>query len=571
MKTLTTALLLAFLLPLPANALDCPTIPAQARRDWEVEVKAAIGKIGPAKGAELETRTKTATQDLMGKLPQADKVYLEQMMYATYCSALRDDRSLSEFEKGTRIKAYNLEVRRTLFGPQGKDGRDKDKGGSLRPEEARLRLSQLSLKYAPEAFVGTAAKNDIYAAKLFLRAGMDANATDGEGNTALMYAAGNGSAPMIDALLKAKADVNQRNRQRSGVAALSWALSAGHRDAFRVLLDHGANAESINEAFVIAAETGQLEVLRILRDRGADVKKVGSLALIDTTGGLHTGARVRHSKTVEVTEEARNEVVKYLLDLGADVNARDHQGFTPLHWAATRGYVSLVRTLLDRGADIDARCPCSYYHPGSTPLMLALEQNNDDRTGVINALLARQFDVDRTNDEGQTAFMVATRGGYATREGDAITARALLEKGTDLNARDKRGRTSLMYAVRSSTLSDVVRALLERGQDMNAKDNDGWTALLWAANEGQDNNVRLLLDHGAEVNARSAKGQMTALMLAARNLHPRVVQALLERGARIDEKDVEGKTALQWAENHPPYFPEAKTATIQLLKNAEAK
>jgi uncharacterized protein len=122
MKFLPHALLIVLIMPLQSYALDCPKIPEQTNKEWDVEVKAAVGKIGPVKGAELETRTKKAVLDLMGKLPQADKVYLEQMMYATYCSALRDDKTLSESEKAARIRAYNLEVRKTLFGtPEKKD------------------------------------------------------------------------------------------------------------------------------------------------------------------------------------------------------------------------------------------------------------------------------------------------------------------------------------------------------------------------------------------------------------------------------------------------------------------
>src|SRR5687768_4004028 len=79
------ACLAALLLPLQSYALDCPNVPEQARKDWQIEVRAAVGKIGPATGAELESLTRSATKDLMGKLPQADRVYLEQMMYATYC------------------------------------------------------------------------------------------------------------------------------------------------------------------------------------------------------------------------------------------------------------------------------------------------------------------------------------------------------------------------------------------------------------------------------------------------------------------------------------------------------
>ena len=77
-------------------------------------VNAAIAKIGPVTGADLRTQTKAVTQDLLGKLPDAGQVYLEQMMFAAYCTALRDDRTLKEQEKAQRLKAYISEVRKTI-------------------------------------------------------------------------------------------------------------------------------------------------------------------------------------------------------------------------------------------------------------------------------------------------------------------------------------------------------------------------------------------------------------------------------------------------------------------------
>jgi len=82
----------------------------------------------------------------MGKLPQADKVYLEQMMYASYCSALRDDKTISESEKANRIRTYNIEVRRTLQGPPDKSPpKGGERQGARTPLEARNELAKLSL------------------------------------------------------------------------------------------------------------------------------------------------------------------------------------------------------------------------------------------------------------------------------------------------------------------------------------------------------------------------------------------------------------------------------------------
>jgi hypothetical protein len=101
-------------------AVDCPPFPQQINKDWEVEVNAAVVKIGPVKGAELKTRTRNATKDLLGKLPDASKIYLEQMMFSSYCSSLRDDKTLKESEKAKLLKEYRNQVMKTVKARTGK-------------------------------------------------------------------------------------------------------------------------------------------------------------------------------------------------------------------------------------------------------------------------------------------------------------------------------------------------------------------------------------------------------------------------------------------------------------------
>jgi hypothetical protein len=98
----------------PALAMDCPTPPVQSRKDWDTEVKAEVGRIGIVRGAQLETRVRTATQDLMGKLPGADRLYLEQMMFSAYCTALRDDPTLPGAEKSRQILDYRRALNAAL-------------------------------------------------------------------------------------------------------------------------------------------------------------------------------------------------------------------------------------------------------------------------------------------------------------------------------------------------------------------------------------------------------------------------------------------------------------------------
>jgi succinate dehydrogenase/fumarate reductase flavoprotein subunit len=99
---------------LPALALDCPEPPKQQQKDWDTTVRAEVGRIGPVRGAELETRVASVTRDLLTKLPNADRLYLEQMMFSAYCSALRDDRTLDESAKARQVLDYRRELQKSL-------------------------------------------------------------------------------------------------------------------------------------------------------------------------------------------------------------------------------------------------------------------------------------------------------------------------------------------------------------------------------------------------------------------------------------------------------------------------
>ncbi len=102
-----------------AVTLECPKAPEQVSKDVEREVNASVAKIGSVTGGELKAKTRKITQDLLGKLPDAGRIYLEQMMFAAYCSALRDDKTISETEKARRLKEYIHEVRGTITATPG--------------------------------------------------------------------------------------------------------------------------------------------------------------------------------------------------------------------------------------------------------------------------------------------------------------------------------------------------------------------------------------------------------------------------------------------------------------------
>lgn len=278
-----------------------------------------------------------------------------------------------------------------------------------RPEAARTELAQLSLEYTPDVFIETVKKGDAHAAALFLEAGMDPNAKDTNGVTALMYAARASDIPTIDLLLDAKANVNERTS--GGSTALSWAVAGENEDVVGLLLERGADAEAIDEALVSAARSGRLEILRILLDKGVDVKLVGSEALM----------RAASSTTLGASEKQLNDVVRFLIELGADPNATNEEGWTALLNASIRGYASVVRTLLDAGANINAKCDCrGMLGGGWTALMLAIHKGHGE---IVEALLNNGADVNNRNYRGQTALSLAIE------KGDEDLVQALRDKG----------------------------------------------------------------------------------------------------------------------------------------------
>jgi ankyrin repeat protein len=113
------------------------------------------------------------------------------------------------------------------------------------------------------------------------------------------------------------------------------------------------------------------------------------------------------------------------------------------------------------------------------------------------------------------------------KSGDIVKASEIINKGTDINYKDKDGLSPIHYA---SNLFQIVSQLFEKGADLNAKSNENLTALHFASRNNRIDVVRFLLEHGAEINIRSITG-ITPLMEAVVENHPEIVNILLENGA----------------------------------------
>ena len=270
--------------------------------------------------------------------------------------------------------------------------------------------------------------------------------------------------------------------------------------------------------------------------------RVGSGRPAAWMAALLLAGAVAGAADARLTEAVRNRdhaAVSSLLDGGADVNAPEEDGATPLHWAVRWDDLQAADLLLRAGADAGA---ANDY--GVTPLSLACINRN---AAMVGKLLAAGADPDAATSMGETAVMTCA----ATGSVEAV--RALLDHGAgNINAQEaSQGQTALMWAV-AQGYPEVVRLLLKRGAAIEARTKSrsllvsldggaggtdpgevrlgGFTPLLFAARQGSVESARLLLDAGADVNDAAPDGA-SALVVASYSGHGALGAFLLTRAA----------------------------------------
>ena len=228
--------------------------------------------------------------------------------------------------------------------------------------------------------------------------------------------------------------------------------------------------------------------------------------------------------TQELCDAAQDgyvDVVRLLLDRGAEVNGKTIGGWTPIHYAAWYGHVDVATLLLGRGAEVNVK-----DNAGLTPIHYAAWYAHAD---VVRLLLDRGAEVNVKGNDGWTPLHDAAQDGYV----DVV--RLLLDRGAEVNGKTIGGWTPIHYAAWYAH-ADVATLLLDRGAEVNVKDNEGWTPLHHAAEMGHIEIVALLLDYGAEINCeikfKNGKGE-TALGLAKKQ---EIRNYLVKRGAKKEEE-----------------------------------
>ena len=437
-------------------------------------------------------------------------------------------------------------------------------------------------------------RDDPEMVKLLLAAGANPKATTREGAiTPLLMACQNGSAAMIETLLKAGSDANAV--KTNGTTPLMMAAASGNADAVKTLLAHGANVNAKESAhgqtaLMFAAALNRAAVIKVLMANGADPSIATDVRKLE---------RVRFDQDGNVVEEKAGEKVPEKPEAAAEQDDAAQAKAREAAEAAQRSDLDVLAHALAfqsveyrlakpraRAGDVANRPPRKVgpdFMGGMTALLYAAREGHMD---AVRALVEAGVDVNQVNGDKLSPMVTAIMNGHLD------LAKYLLDHDADPNLAGLSGLTALYATIdvqwvpktwfpqpsveqEKVTYLDLMKALLDHGANVNAPigeklwfrsftndytwvDTAGSTPFWRAAQSSDLPAMKLLVEHGADAKLANKAGE-TPLMAAAgigwawnwsvRAPYPAVdsVKYCVELGNDVNAADNRGYTALHGA------------------------
>lgn len=231
------------------------------------------------------------------------------------------------------------------------------------------------------------------------------------------------------------------------------------------------------------------------------------------------------------------DMVKSLVNYGADPNVATKAGLTPLHQAAARGNLDMVKDLVQAGAEVNA-----VAENGRTPIFYAAERG---KASTVNFLLEKKAEVNLADKAGLTPLHCAASSG------NVALVKFLVSKKANFAATANDGTTVLIAGAK---YPEIVKFLADKMPNVNGVDKDGNSVLHLCAATADEETIRKLLYYSAKEDLPNKKGE-TPILFAARAGNVEMVKRLLAMNVKVTQKIVD----------------EAKTQEIKDLLSAKLK
>jgi ankyrin repeat protein len=350
--------------------------------------------------------------------------------------------------------------------------------------------------------LSAARSGNVEVMRLLLASGGDPNAKEpARGQTALMWAAAEKHPDVVRVLIEHGADVKAKTvpvRTAGGGRGTFGGLGGG--------MGGGSNGANGFTPLLFAVRAGDLASVRLLAGAGANVNDTSADGM---------------SALVLATIRAKVDIALFLLDQGADANAAG-SGFTALHWASGSWETELTVTSITPDREGEEWRTVAGLRERRLELVKALLEHGADPNARIRRPPQR---VGSSKNPGLPELVGATPFVIAAVGGAADVMRVLAAHGADVRAKTAANGTPLMAAaglgraigevlVPESDNFAAASLLFELGAvDVNAVDTLGNSALHYAAFMRRDSIVQLLVDHGARLDVPNLYGE-TPLFLA---------------------------------------------------------
>jgi ankyrin repeat protein len=399
-----------------------------------------------------------------------------------------------------------------------------------------------------------AMRGEIETVRSLLKEGGDANAAQGDGMTALHWAAMSGNAEMVKLLAVGGANLEAVTRNGS-YTALHLASKGGHAGAVRALLEAGANARAVTStgsvtALHFAAAAGNTEALTALLDKGADVNARESA----------------WGQTSLMFAAAYNRLpaLKLLLKRGADPSISTKVVDLPAAQAADQAAEKRRNEILaafraKEGAEQQS------WRPTPDQVQAAVKAAQElQRTGTSNEVEVAEPDPSGGEEVAGFSGLVGTIGGFtallhAVREGHAEAALALIDAGADVNQVGAGDHTSPLLMATINGHFDLAMKLLEKGAKPNLASDAGATPLFSAINTHWAPKSRYPQQHAYMLQQATYLDLMKALLKAGAEPNVRLKKHVWYMSYTFDLLDVDTRGAT-------PFWRAAYATDVEAMK-----